>query len=150
MLFWEVNWLWSVLPIPLALLLATRLRARDWLLERNTIRAWFWPVLAIIVPLACILTAVPLYRIYQIPDVGPGFSPEQYDRPVTAAERATMDLYRQAIEALHPLWPSPKTYELRMGTELVRSPLPKSPPSMAISGRLPWGCGPAAASSSGR
>ena len=36
MLFWGVNWLWSVLPIPIALLAATRLRTRDWLLERNT------------------------------------------------------------------------------------------------------------------
>ena len=35
MFFWQVNWLWSVLPIPLALLLATRLHTADWLLERQ-------------------------------------------------------------------------------------------------------------------
>ena len=35
MWWWHVSWLWSVLPIPLALLLATRLRTRDWLLERK-------------------------------------------------------------------------------------------------------------------
>jgi hypothetical protein len=101
MLFWDVNWLWSVLPIPLALLLATRLRTRDWLLERNTLRAWLGPALALVVPAAALLTTVPLYRIHQVPDIAPCFSVETYERPMMAAERATMDLYRQAVQAMH-------------------------------------------------
>jgi hypothetical protein len=100
MLFWGANWLWSVLPIPLALLLATRLRTRDWLLGRNRLRAWLAPALAFLVPAAALLTAVPLYRIHQVPDIAPGFSVETYERPMTPAEKATLDLYRQAVEAL--------------------------------------------------
>ncbi len=100
MLFWGVNWLWSAVPIPLALLLATRLRARDWLLERNTCRAWLLPGLALVLPTVALLTAVPLYRIYQIPAVDPGFSVAEYDRPMSAEEKATRELYRQAIGKL--------------------------------------------------
>ena len=72
MWFWQVNWLWSVLPIPLALLLATRLRAADWLLERNNLRAWLRPGLALLIPAAALLVAVPLYRVYSVPLVDPG------------------------------------------------------------------------------
>jgi hypothetical protein len=43
---------------------------------------------------------VPLYRVYQIPAVDPGFSLAEYDRPMTAEEQATFDLYRQAGQAI--------------------------------------------------
>jgi hypothetical protein len=90
------SWFWSVLPIPLALLLATRLRTPHWLVERNTVRAWLPTALALFVPAAALLIAVPLYREYQIPDVRPGFSPGEYERPLTAEEKATFDLYKRA------------------------------------------------------
>ena len=96
MSLWGVNWLWSVVPIPLVLLLATRLRTRDWLLERNTLRAWLPPALVLLVPAVALLTAVPLYRVYSVPAIDPGFSLEEYDRPLTAEEQATYDLYMQA------------------------------------------------------
>ncbi len=96
MWLWSVNWFWSVLPIPLALLLATWLRTPHWLVERNTLRAWLPVALALVVPVAAIFTAVPLYRAYEIPAVDPGFSPDEYAQPVTAAEQATCDLYEQA------------------------------------------------------
>ena len=115
MLFWDVNWLWSVLPIPLALLLATRLRTRDWLLERNALRTCLWPAVALVVPAVPILTAVPLYRIYQAPDVDPGFSVAQYERPMTAEEKGTMNLYRQAVEALHEQSLSAPSWNLLFG-----------------------------------
>ena len=117
MLFWGVNWLWSALPIPVALLLATRLRTRDWLLERNTWRTWLWPILALAVPTVAIPTAVPLYRVHEIPDVDPGFSNEKYTRAVTPEERATMTLYQQALEALHPRWPPIELEQLFYGRE---------------------------------
>jgi hypothetical protein len=120
MLFWGVNWLWSILPIPLALLLATRLRTRGWLLGRNTPRAWLGPVLAILVPTAAILTAVPLSRIYQVPEVDPGFNVEAYERPMTPAANATMDLYRQAVEALH--FPHPNASSERLFAREERPP----------------------------
>jgi hypothetical protein len=96
MWFWGIAWLWSVVPIPLVLLLATRLRTRDWLLERNSLRAWLWPALALIVPAVALLTAAPLYRIYSVPLIGAGFSLEPYDRPMTREEQTTLDLYMQA------------------------------------------------------
>ena len=96
MWLWGVNWFWSVLPIPLALLLATRLRTPHWLAERNTLRAWLPVALALAIPAVAIFTAVPSYRAYEIPAVGPGFSPDEYAQPVTAAEQSTCDLYEQA------------------------------------------------------
>ena len=93
---WQVSWLWSVLPIPSVLLLASRLRTRNWLLERNTLRAWLPPLLVLLVPAAAILTAVPLYRVYGIPSINPGFSLEEYDRPLTPEEQVTINAYLHA------------------------------------------------------
>ena len=106
---WNVSWLWSVLPIPLVLLLVTRLRTRDWLLERNTLRAWLPPALVLIIPTAAILTAVPLYRVYSVPLIDPGFSLAEYDRPMTPEERATLELYQQA--SMRGTSPSHKDFE---------------------------------------
>ncbi len=96
MWYLSVPWIWSVAPIPLLLLLASWLRAPDWLLERNTLRAWLRPALALIVPAVSLLAAVPVYRVYEIPAVDPGFSPEEYARPATAEEKATFEMYRRA------------------------------------------------------
>ena len=78
---WGVNWLWSELPIPIALLLATRLRTRYWLLERNDWRAWLPSALALVVPTVVILTCVAFHRAYEIPLVDPGFSPDEFRSP---------------------------------------------------------------------
>ena len=99
MWFWGVSWLWSVLPIPLALLLATLLRTSDWLAERNRPRAWLWPALALALPAVAILIAVPNHRIDEIPLVNPGFSPEEYSRSMTAEEQETPHLYEQAWQS---------------------------------------------------
>jgi hypothetical protein len=98
----DVSWLWSVTPIPLVLLFATGLRAPDWIIERNTPRAWLRVGCALAVPAIALLIAVPLYRIYQIPAVSPGFVPEEYARSITSTpdERATAELYRRASESL--------------------------------------------------
>ena len=93
---WHVSWLWSVLPIPLVLLLASRLRTRNWLLERNTLRAWLPPLLMLLVPAAALLMAVPLYRVYGVPAIDPGFSLEEYDRPLTPEEQITLNTYMHA------------------------------------------------------
>jgi hypothetical protein len=97
MLFWQVNCFWSVLPIPAAMFLATRLRTRNWLLERNTIRAWLLPLLTLAIPLLAIAVAVPLHRIHEIPFVQlhPDQMGKDFERPATAEEQATMRLYEQ-------------------------------------------------------
>ena len=97
MLFWHVNWLWSVLPIPLALLLATRLRTANWLLERNTLRAWLLPGLV----LAGSHRRAPDGRpaLSRLPDSRrrPRLLVAEYDGPMTPEERATLDLYRARV-----------------------------------------------------
>ncbi len=103
MWLWGVNWFWSVLPIPLALLLATWLRTPHWLVERNLLRAWAPVVLALVVPAVALVTSVPLYRAYEIPAVDPGFTPEDHQPPITAAEKATLALYEQAWQQFKPI-----------------------------------------------
>ena len=96
MAYLQVSWLWSAAPIPVALLLATRLRTAGWLVERSDARAWFWPATALVLPAVAILVGLPVYRAYQFPLVDPGFSVEQFTRPLSAAEKATIDLYKEA------------------------------------------------------
>lgn len=94
----DVPWLWSVAPIPLALLLATWLRTPHWLLERNTLRAWLPTVLALAVPTVAIATSVCMYRVYSVPYADPGFDPQEYAKPATSEARATADMYRRAMD----------------------------------------------------
>jgi hypothetical protein len=103
MWLWDINWMWSIAPIPVALILATWLRAPDWLLDRNRPRAWLWPVMVLVVPAIILLTAVPLYRVYQIPAVDPGFSVEEFTRPLTPEEEATCRILVRAIDLIE--WP---------------------------------------------
>jgi hypothetical protein len=98
MWLWGINWLWSVAPIPLVLLLATWLRAPDWILERNQISAWLRPALVLILPAVFLLIAVPLHRLTEIPVVGPGFDPDHFFRPLNDEELATVDIYKKALE----------------------------------------------------
>jgi len=96
----QISWFWSVAPLPPALLLATWFRTPHWLLQRNGLRGWLLPGLALLIPTAALLTAVPLYRIDEIPDVDLGLSIEEYTQPATAEARATVDLYRRATESI--------------------------------------------------
>ena len=108
MWLWGINWLWSVAPIPLVLLLATWLRAPDWILERNRPSAWLLPALVLILPAVFLLIAVPLVRLNEIPEVGPGFDPDHFFRPLNDEELATVDLYKKAFEKYSGL-PAPKS-----------------------------------------
>lgn len=98
----KVSLAWSVAPIPLVLLLATWLRAPDWILERNSFRAWLRAGLSLLVPAALLLMAVPAYRVYDIPEVSPGFSPELYARAITPEQRATLEMYQRAWDLYAP------------------------------------------------
>ncbi len=96
---------WSVVPIPVALVVATWLRAPDWVAEnkRWSARGRLAAVLAI--PATAILIAVPLYRANQIPKESPGFDVSDYSARIQAdlAEgMATADLYRKASDLLTP------------------------------------------------
>jgi hypothetical protein len=95
-----INFLWSVLPIPVILLLATWLRAPDWILDRNTFASWLRPGLVLAVPAVVLLTVVPLYRVYKIPAVDPGFSISEFERPLTPEEEATRRLFEKADQRM--------------------------------------------------
>jgi hypothetical protein len=101
MIFWDVPWWWSIAPWPFVFLLATRLRAPAWLAERKGLRDWLRPAIAL-VPMLAMLAAIPLYRVFSVPEVSLGFSPEQFvaDQMPTLAARETSERYRKAWEAL--------------------------------------------------
>jgi len=65
------------------------------------LRSWALPGLVLVIPTIALLTAVPRYRINQIPEVSPGFALEPYTGPMSREERATLDLYRQAMDKAH-------------------------------------------------
>lgn len=93
-----VPWLWSVAPIPVVLLLATLVRTPNWLLERNTLRAWLPTALTLAVPAVAIVIGACAHRVYSIPLVDPGFDAQAFTRPVSAEAQATLDTYRRALD----------------------------------------------------
>jgi ABC-type transport system involved in multi-copper enzyme maturation permease subunit len=134
-----ISWLWSVAPLPLVMLLATWLRAPDWLLERNSLRAWVKPTVALCLPVIIILTSVALYRAYEFPMVDPGFSVEDFLRPRTPEEQKTLDLlaqaWRQYVRVPAPEPPPPKSVQTEEEIEekidadtMTFTPAPWPPP----------------------
>ncbi|HEX4143331.1 MAG TPA: ABC transporter permease [Pirellulales bacterium] len=93
---------WSVLPLPLAMLLATWLRAPDWMLERSNWRRWIVPITAVLLPAAAIAVAVPWFRANEIgPKLGSRWLNDRYaistPSPEDVAEaRQTFELDQQA------------------------------------------------------
>lgn len=102
MRFFDISWLWSALPIPIVLLLATWLRTRHWMLERNGLRGWVWPGLLLVATVAVLFTAVAAYRAYELPLVDPGFSPKEFAASSSAEARQTADMYRRAFDLYVP------------------------------------------------
>jgi hypothetical protein len=95
--------IWSIAPIPLILLVATWLRAPHWLLERNGIKGWWSTASWLTITAGLLLAAVLTYRVYEIPLVAPGFSPEEFSRPASDEAQATAEMYRRASELIVPI-----------------------------------------------
>ncbi len=123
MWWWEVPLVWSVAPIPWFLLLATWRRAPDWLLQRNRARAWLRPALTLAVPAVLLLVGVPLFRLYQIPYIDPGFSPEKFARAITPEEEETVEMYRRALDRY--VSPPPKPEVIDESQEPKPDPYPE-------------------------
>lgn len=102
MWFYGFNWLWSVLPLPLAFLWTTWLRAPDWIVERNRLRTWLWPVLPPVLAAAVLVPTVAYLRVHEFETVSPGFSLEELDQPATKEAKATAALYQRAMDLLEP------------------------------------------------
>ncbi|MCL2006311.1 MAG: hypothetical protein FWG73_09160 [Planctomycetaceae bacterium] len=61
--------LWTTVPLALACLLASRLRAGDWLREIKTWRSRFIPLLPVFAAVLLVFIAVPFVRVYSVPYV---------------------------------------------------------------------------------
>jgi ABC-2 family transporter protein len=98
-----INLLWSVAPIPIALVLATLLRASDWVAENKRWIARGRLAATLVIPAAALLVAVPFVRMNQIPQDSPGFDVAEYEGQIQndlAAGMSTADLYRKASDLL--------------------------------------------------
>ncbi len=100
MSFLYVPLIWSVVPIPVILLIATRVRTRGWLIESNTLRSWLPVVLILVVPGTAILSGVCLYRAYSIPWVEPGFDVAAFTAPTSPEAVETGNMYFHAHQLL--------------------------------------------------
>ncbi len=66
---WQLPFLAFLLPIPLGFLLASWLRAPDWLTGRNSVGGWSKVALAIVLPIVLVAASVPRVRLAQVPEV---------------------------------------------------------------------------------
>jgi len=117
---------WTVLPIPLALVAATRLRTADWILHRNTLRAWWRPACLVLASTSAVLAAVPWMRVNNIPAMPqPILSAGEYEREPTAEEKETEALYQKARDAYVARPPDPGPAQDNSKTQPEAPPDPK-------------------------
>ncbi|OHB74857.1 MAG: hypothetical protein A2W31_15155 [Planctomycetes bacterium RBG_16_64_10] len=64
---WDLSYLLFIGPIVLGMLLATSLRAPDWLLDRTTVWSYVKPLAAVVIPTVIVLALVPSERLNQVP-----------------------------------------------------------------------------------
>lgn len=100
--FLNLDWLWSVAPVPVAFLLTTWLWCPHWLLERGGWRPRMAACLPIAVVIAGILAAVPVARVQQIPEVTPPIDVVALTAPPRPEAQATVERYRLASRAWQP------------------------------------------------
>jgi hypothetical protein len=131
-----VSLLWSVAPIPVVLVIATLLRAPDWVAENRRWTARGRLAAVLLVPAAAILVAVPLFRLTQIPKESPGFDVAEYESQIQnelADGSATAELYWKAGDLLSA---PPKGLPVRLlSTELDdqdRSWLAENGPALKV------------------
>ncbi|MCO6043164.1 hypothetical protein NG895_04540 [Aeoliella sp. ICT_H6.2] len=70
---WRLPPVWCHLPVIVGCLLATYIRAPDWLAGRHTIPRWSGTVLAVVVPLLLVVISIPTIRGWQIDRAGEEF-----------------------------------------------------------------------------
>lgn len=91
-----IDWLWSVAPIPVALLVATRLRTSDWMLGRADWRALARTLIVPIATVVVIFAVIPFHRLYSVPKVVLDFPPEAASQ-ATPEDLATARMYAEAL-----------------------------------------------------
>jgi len=65
-MYWRLDPVWFVLPLGVGAMLATWLRAPDWIVSRNGLRTWMLPALVIVVPLLGMMYTLPDARTDQL------------------------------------------------------------------------------------
>lgn len=127
----KVGLAWSVLPIPFVLLVATWLRAPDWILENTRFGARARAAAILLVPGATLLVAVPIYRVRQIPLVSPGFDPDASISAITGNSAVPINLYQEAMRAFvpakpwnNPHWAAKNGKAIALALEASRQPGP--------------------------
>ncbi|MDZ4781732.1 MAG: ABC transporter permease [Planctomycetia bacterium] len=104
----SIAWWWTVLPLAVALLIATRMRLSDWLTYRDGWRKWLRIAGTVLVPIALVAAGVIWFRVHEIPAVvngvaltGDPFDLADYDRMATEEENKTALLYVEAWNSYH-------------------------------------------------
>ncbi len=132
---------WSVLPLAIALLVATRIRLPEWLLERNAYRAWARFAAVLLLPTALIVSGVIAFRVYEVPSVvnGVSLAKEPFDvaaylAPATPEELETAEMYRQVELPDWTEFPPAKMQEPPESLQPASDPVELSPGIFGISG----------------
>ncbi|MEX0612052.1 MAG: hypothetical protein WD738_14435 [Pirellulales bacterium] len=109
---WQLSGSLFLLPLAVGLMLATWLRAPDWITQRHAWHTWTFPALAILVPILMIGALLPFARLMQVPKVAIydgqpaaveaaiAAEVDSYLRGDTAEARETGELYIKAAENL--------------------------------------------------
>ena len=94
----HISWTWSVIPIPILLCGTTWLRAPDWIRENTSWRARTKAALIVLIPLFALLIAVPVYRVYQVPLIAPGFDPAEFAAAISSEALETGEIYHRMAD----------------------------------------------------
>jgi hypothetical protein len=104
---WQLSGWLFLLPVAAAMMLATWLRAPDWIAGRNNWRAWLAPALVVIATLGLVGVALPFARLAQVPDYAVAsarhfadFIEIEHRAGDTSESRATAAMYLRAVELL--------------------------------------------------
>lgn len=107
MVIWQLNPLWTMLPLTLACFAATWWRAPSWITERRSVRSWLGPAACLVVPIAAIAVAIPIARLAPVDSFQRAWSlktitpvEKRYIAGNTPAARETADMYFHAADTL--------------------------------------------------
>jgi hypothetical protein len=96
---------WTIGLLPVVFFAASWVRTGDWLIGRNTLRAWGKVAATLAVPLACMLAATVVFRVTEIPAVAVPATVLESERASGAAWaiNAKRSLFVDAINAIRAL-----------------------------------------------
>jgi len=118
-MFWRLSPVWFVLPLGVGAMLATWLRAPNWIVGRRRLRTWLMPALAVVVPLVGMALALPAARLAQLDLPQPEYpflvepletSLTRMDETRAAGQETALEYER--LSAMHKSWPDKRTLKV--------------------------------------